>query len=968
MRVYSVDPSDPFLATLAARICDGTLWPGGTVPDDPLALADVTIYLPTRRAARALATAFLEAAGGGATALPRIEALGDAEDEAVESGAVMDILEARVVLARLIRAWAGALEEAEEAEPDGRVLVPSSGADSVRLADDLIALMDQVETQEVDWADLPGLVERADLAEHWQITTRFLTIATEAWPDHLTATGRISAATARRLEAEAAALRVAHARGPIIVAGSTGSMPATRRLIRAIAESPWGAVVLPGFDRAASAADWTGLVDAADAPGHPQFGMHQLVEALGLAPADVARLSAPRPSGVHPARTAVLSAALRPAPATGAWLADRAATDLSAGLENVALVEAADEREEAQAIAVAMRQSVERGETVALITPHRTLARRVRHALTRWEIAVDDSAGEPATGTSAGILARLIAAVAFSGGAAEWLALLKHPAATFSVDPAEMRAGILAIEKMFRGPRLAPGKVFAAMKAKGEAADRVAGPIAEALAPLIALRGTSRTVGALARAHRTALARVAPDAVASPDLSAIVAALEGLSARTELAIPAGDWPSTFEALLSGIVVRGAPREDAVRILGPLEARLQAFDHAILGGLNEGTWPALPDAGPWMSRGMMSAFGIDLPERRIGLSAHDFVMAAHQKRVTLTRARKAGDGPSVPSRWWLRLAAFAGEAIEVARERGRALVRLAAALEARDAMPPAPRPEPRPPLAARPKVLRVTEVARLVRDPYAIYARRVLDLSPLDPLEADPGAGDRGEIIHDVLAHFIRDRLQTVPDAVARFHALVDDALKSLENAPDAQALWGARFKYIADKVVAIEAERAPSVAGSLVEIAAETTLANGVVLRGRIDRIDRMRDGSLALIDYKSGKAPTAKQVTTFFEPQLPLEAALLRAGAVADIDPAEPIRDLSYVELGAGRVPVAWKGIAADDAETLAADTLAELMALLARYDDPAMGYLSRARPKEELVIDGDYDHLARTGEWQNS
>ncbi|MEO1103069.1 MAG: double-strand break repair protein AddB, partial [Pseudomonadota bacterium] len=420
MSVYSVDAGDPFLVTLAARLLDGTLWPGGAMPSDPLAITTATVYLPTRRAARVLATAFLDVAGGP-TALPRIEALGesDEEDPAHARIETVGLIEARAALAALVSAFARRLEA--DMDPDQRVLMPNSAPDAIRLADDLLALMDQVETQEADWADLPGLVERADLAAHWELTTRFLTIATHEWPAYLAEANRISEAAARRLDAQAAVAALDDARGPMIVAGSTGSIPATRRLIAAIAQHPFGAVVLPGFDRAATADDWATLAEAGDAPGHPQHGLRELVEALGIT-SEVARLVPPgeaTTAGVK-ARRDLLRAALRPAPTTHLWLDDRAATDLAAALGDVALVDAEDERVEAAAIAVAMREAVEHGEAVALITPHRALARRVSHALRRWQITIDDSAGEPLAATEAGVFARLVAAVALDGAAAEW--------------------------------------------------------------------------------------------------------------------------------------------------------------------------------------------------------------------------------------------------------------------------------------------------------------------------------------------------------------------------------------------------------------------------------------------------------------------------------------------------------------------------------------------------------------------
>ena len=951
MRIFSVDPDDPFLRTLAERVVDGTLWPDGRKPDHPFAMAEVTIYLPTRRAARALAVEFLRAVGASATVLPRIEALGEEEDE--EAGAeVLSDLEARVVLATLVRAWASA-RAADEAN------VPASGPDAVRLGEALRLLLDQVETQEADWTRLPELVEDIDLAAHWGRTTEFLRIATEAWPEALVQLGKMTPAAARRKRAE----RAAEPSGPLIIAGSTGSIPATRRLMRRILESPWGVLVLPGLDREADAAAWRTLDEATDRPGHPQFGMAQLLESLSVAPHQVARLR-PHSGGADlKARGAVLRSALRPAAATDRWREDRAAIgDLAAALAGVTLLEAPDEPSEAAAIGVAMRGALAKGGTVALVTPDRGLARRVRHVLARWDVEVDDSGGEPLARTPAGVLARLLATVAAGGRAAEWLALLKTPGVTFGLAEDVRFRAVREVERMFRGVRVAPHRVLSRMAAQGEAGAALAQAIGGALHSLTAL-GAHATVGDRAAALVAAIDACAP-ALKGADHEALDAVLETLSRGANLVVDPAEWPATFEALIEGMVVRGPPGEGAVRILGPLEARLQSFDHVVLAGLNEGVWPPAPDAGPWMSRGMMASFGIDLPERRIGLAAHDVYIAAHNANVTLSRSKRAASEPTVASRWWQRLIAFAGEAARPALDRGAELLALAALLDEREPVAPAARPEPTPRPDARPREFSFTEVRTLVRDPYAIYAKRILKLRPLEELEADPGARDKGILVHEVLARFIAQEHHQFLDAQDRFARLANEALAQFADAPDARAIWGARLRHIAPAVVAAERMRT-HVRGSLTEVEAGAEFEAGVKLHGRIDRIDITTEG-YEVIDYKTGAPPTKKAIASFMEPQLPLEVAALEHAALKAVQ-GRAAAGLAHVIVGRGRDPILWCPLAGDALE-LAAEAQARLLALVRHYEDEAVGYLSRARVEFESRTDGDYDHLARVGEWQAS
>ena len=437
-RVFSIPLSVPFLPTLAAALLDGKLIPGFAPRGDPLALSAATVFLPTRRAARALETALLQEIGGEATTLPRILPLGDvdedalafAEDTPLAQPRAADPLTRKLVLAALVRKWAAQLPEATGDEVR---LIASSPAAALGLADSLARLFDDLIIADVSLQDLRKVVP-PELDRYWEQSFEFLKMAYEGWFAYL-AEGGLADPTRRRDELIARETEriAAGGEGPIIAAGSTGSLPAVANLLRAIALRHDGAVVLPGLDRDLDADSFAlieggGGLDAS--PSHPQFGLRRLLDRLGISRDDVAILAPP----VAPAREKLLSEAFRPAATTDRWrdgTAGLAANDLHSALAEITLVEAGDPREEALCIALVLRETLETpAKTAALVTPDRALARRVAAELTRWNIAIDDSAGIPLASSEAGRLARLVASTAAERLAPlPLLALLRHPLA-----------------------------------------------------------------------------------------------------------------------------------------------------------------------------------------------------------------------------------------------------------------------------------------------------------------------------------------------------------------------------------------------------------------------------------------------------------------------------------------------------------------------------------------------------------
>lgn len=1047
MRVFTIPPSRPFLRVLIDALVDGRLVEGFQARGDPGRLADVSLYLPTRRACRLARDAFLEAIDADAVILPRIVALGDVdEDELIfaqsaDAEASLAIppaiggMERRLLLARMIMHWAA---QAGVNAPGDEPTVIAGPASALRLADDLARLMDDMTTRGVDWNGLDALVPE-EYDRYWQLTLAFLKVARVAWPAILAERGAIEPAERRDrlIVAESDLLR--RRKGPVIAAGSTGSMPATARFLKAVAELADGAVVLPGLDLVLDNDSWD-LIAGADggargahvgpmsppAHGHPQFAMRALLARFGLTRADIVSLGADATT----ARETLMSEVMRPASSTALW-SERLASPparaaIARAMADLAIVEAANPEEEALAIAVALREAAQANSSAALVTPDRDLARRVVAALARWNLEFDDSGGDPLPQTPAGVFARLVAEVGLDGFAPlPLLALLKHSLFRQGRAQGGHRDAIIALElAVLRGPRPAPGAAaldaaladFAeeharllrgktsALRKSDPAARLTADSIAEAraliasladiLAPLARRAGADRaTLSEIAFDHRAAIETLAREddrrvaAYEGDDGAALRGAFDELldaGDAASLPIDADAYADAFEALIAGRVVRrpGAP-EARLRILGPLEARLTAHDRVIIGGLVEDVWPPETHTDPWLNRPMRHQLGLDLPERRIGLSAHDLVQLMGAPECILTRAARRGTAPTVASRFLHRLKAVGGEAAwRTALERGRIYLDWARALDRAASYAPVARPEPTPPRAARPTRLSVTEIDAWLRDPYTIHARHVLGLVPLAPIDPPPGPAERGSAIHAAIGDFALEYAQGLtgalpPDALARLIALGQARFAPLLANAEARALWWPRFVRIATWLVnEWEAARRGDIAAIFAEISGNLSFPLGdraFTLTARADRIERRRDGSYVILDYKTGFVPTSKQVRAGLSPQLPLEAAILRAGGFAGIDAGAGVAGLVYVRLsgnepaGEERPVELAEGNDVLTPDEAADEARAELEELVRRFDAPDVPYRSLVLPMWQDRY-GEYDHLARVKEWSDS
>lgn len=1053
--IFSVPPGKPFLDCLADAILSGAIAPG-VAAGDPLALADITLLLPTRRATRALQDAFLKRSGKRAVIMPRIRAIGDGEDELTllaglaglstlapdDAEAVPSIsaLERRLTLTRLVLAWSTKMrEEHADAAGDLAQYAAAGGAtpaQAAHLAAELARLMDMVETENASLENLAMLVPET-YSEHWQKTLKFLEIVTHFWPAHLAEHGLASpmASRNRTLERETRRLIESPPAGPVIVAGVTGSIPATAELMRAVARLPNGCIVLPALDTSLDDASWDAIRPAASTPGtgtadvkptalghaeHPQHGLKVLLDRLGTSRAEVRTLPGAEPSTTTAHRLAFVAEAMRPASTTAQWHSYAETVDrdeLRAALAGISLIDAPSAQDEAEAIALILREALETpGRTAALVSPDRLLARRVAARLATWGIRVDDSAGRPFAKTVPGAFIDLVVEVVDKRFApAEVIALLKHPLTRLGLGAFEVRRAARALElAAFRTDYLGVGidGLDAALEqaaADVQAGERRERPVRrlwdddwtaardlvqrmrQAFAPLVALYESRRqhTLATLAAAHIACAEAVArlPDSEIKPgsDDPTRAAAAElylgdaGNAAATLFAglvdptlpgldLAAADYADLYRSLIATENVRPrVPLHPRLFVWGPFEARLQQPDVVVLGSLNDGTWPESADPGPWLNRPMRRALQLPAPEERIGYAAHDFTSLLGADRVYLTRAEKIDGVPTVPSRWLMRIVALLdglGMRDCIAMDRPwLGWARTRDAIGERIILAP---PEPRPAVDQRPRKLSVSGVETWIANPYAIFAQRILGLDALPELGSAPDASLKGAIIHDVLAELARRHPVTLPaDTAGVLVAIARERLAPYLGNPRIAAFWLPRFERFATWFAETEPARRSGFDRTIAEITGQMVLdapGGPFTLTARADRLD-ISPRAMAITDYKTGQVPSDRKVAEGKAPQLPLEAAIALAGGFEGVG-VLPVSGLQYVRITGGTPPGEQRIVAASGIAELAAAQRRGLETLIALFDDPATAYSARRRPGFSYDYD-DYAHLARVGEW---
>ncbi|MHC8491689.1 double-strand break repair protein AddB [Thalassospira sp. SM2505] len=1005
--LFFIPPGEAFADLIAKQLMAETA-------DQPDALPDHVLMVPNRRSAKVMRDAFLRQSNGAVTLLPTIRPLGEAdEDELAIYGAggeqaALDLppaipdLQRKLLLTRLIMN-----------RPDHRGEKPTADQ-AARLAGELARFLDQVQTENCAFDDLEGLVPE-EFAEHWQLTLEFLQILTLHWPGIL-ASQDVSDRAMRRnalIKAQIDLWAANPPQTPVLIVGSTGPFPALRDLMRAVLGMPMGRVVLPGLMKGLTHEDWAAIHEDAT---HPQHLLGKTLRHIGRHADSV--LLWPAVTDETEAtieRRRLAREALRPAKTTHHW---RHITGFGPDvLDGVLRVDCSGAREEATTIALMMREALEHpSKTCALVTPDRGLARRVATELRRWEVEIDDSAGIPLHDTAPAIYLRLVVrAVQEEFAPVPLLELLKHPLSAAGLSPETFRVLTRLLEKeVLRGARPGPGldglqtaldgwrdEGIERLTASGSESaparierlrddhDRLSDLVARCAACLESLSDLNAEK-ALSPVHALRCHITAAEALAASDTQSGADRLwrgeagealadfvhELLNALGEFVpMPGNRYGAFLDALMADRAVR--PRygkHPRLFIWGTVEAQMQQADLTILGGLNEGVWPPAAGADPWMSRPMRTKFGLPAPEHRVGQSAHDFQQLFCSPDVVMTRALRIEGTPTVPSRWLLRIE-------NILRKSGVSMEKpdasdwhaLAETLDepTDDMKIRIGRPAPKPPVSARPQRLSVTQIETWMRDPYAIYARHILGLRKLDGVDEDPGAADYGNLIHDALDQFIARHPDHLPsDGEHELLIIGREVFKPLAARPGLWAFWWPRFERIAKWFIQTEATRRDAVRRSYTEQAGTLDTSSGFQVYARADRIDELRDGGIAIIDYKTGQVPAKKDVLSGFAPQLPLEAAIAEKGGFGDV-PAGPPASLAFWKLSggdpAGKIEeLDAKSLKATPAE-LAHAAVEGVNRLAEAFSDSETPYFSIPNPDHAPKY-SDYVHLSRLREWMGS
>lgn len=973
MSYFNVPATTPF-ADRVAQYCDEL------AEKDNISLSKIKIFLPTRRSIRTLQEAFLQRSKGKPRILPIMQSVGDADLEeasfadphAINIPPAIDSMHRQIILARLLeRVW-----------PHNYNFLQA-----MAVASDLGQLIDQIHTEELDISKITDIMSVRELAQYWEITTTFLTtLLGEVWPQYLADNKMIDMGLHRKMRIHALTkfYHDTESNDPIIMAGSTGSIPSTRHFIRTIGNRNNGHAIFPAIDMIMDEKTWFEVGE-----GHPQYLLKNLLSFCAITRDDITNLT----NHNNDNRLYLMSEMMRPAITTDKWQSlafDQSHQQIEDGLGGITVCEAENDHHKSMVIALAILEIAadpDQQKTATLITPNRYLAMRVQANLKQWGINIDDSGGTSLTNTPIGQFA-LSAFASYRQNQIypiEFLSCLKNP--YMGNDISNTRTSVRSVEKeLFRGVR--PHGDFENLLNLSQKNKNFLTQLQIKFSSMAPLQSGKHPAEKMVVAHVHLLENMAQsseesgaerlwrgdDGESLSDLfKSILAYAHNLP---EMSVD--DYYQFIESLLSGKSFTAKfGKHPRLSILGQIKSRMIQSDRVILSGLNEGIWPPESGFDAWMSRPMRGHFGLPSLEQKTTLAAHDFACGFCAKDVFITRSKKSDGQPTLPSRWLERLetvllAAQIPEKLWPHR-RGKNYEFWAHSLRKSDRQQIISRPMPMPDLDKRPQEFSVTEIEKWMRDPYWIYAKKILNLRKWDDVDMNISVADRGTIIHDAMDRFTNQyKTDFLPDnAFDDLISIGDSVFKEQAQNPEIHGLWWPRFTKTATWFIDHERDWRLGTDKIYSEIKGGIELSiNGTNfhLNGKADRIENRKNQSVFIIDYKTGNPPQAGDVNDGIASQLPLEALILNQNGF-DINTTHDECYLSYWVLsgsGDGGSVSPAQGKKGKDTQTLMSEAFEGLQSLMSVFHSVETPYIGSPDATRMIKIDyNDYAHLQRISEW---
>ena len=921
-------------------------------------LADVVILVANRREAGCLKEAFVRKQGLKPTILPKIVPIGDLEEDEIfltSENAESSFLPAISNTERLLL-----FTKIIVSKPGDFGLTEFSLSQAFSLAKELASLVDTVQNEHLNFDDLKNLVPE-EYSVHWQETLKFLRIITSYWPQILRERNFLDVAEKHNLllKLKKEQWQRENPQTHIIAAGIYADYPEVKDLLKTIYELPNGEIYIGGLDRNLDEESWKNVAEA-----HPQYQLKRLLEYLEITRDDVKDCIKSQNSE----KERFVSEVMRPAKTTDKWLELKDFPFNRESLEGLRLVECDNLQQEALVVAMIMRSWIEEKEvTAAMISPDRNLSRMVAAELKRWGIGVDDTAGTPLNRQPTSIyLRQIISVIEQNFSSVSMLSLLKNPFCRCGDDIFEFRKKVRDYETYVLRE-----------KDNDSHKDLELWPdaIKEKIKPLTELFLKKKAdLKTLIRTHLE-ISELLADSSEGQGAKLLWKGESGRICAEFFAdlleyagiigeIKTEDYSDFIENMMAGVSVRKIygthPR---LKIMGPVEARLNNYDLVIIAGANEGVWPPISTADPWMSRSMKYKFGLPLPEKQSGIFAFDFANLLAQRNVYITRSKRVDGAPANKSRWWLRLETVlqaAGEKIGNIYENEYVL--WAKLLDKSGEKKKIEAPKPCPSLNLRPRKLSASGLSALIDNPYVAYAKYILKLYPLKNVEAELNTVDFGNIVHKVLELFCRQYPKEQPfDAKSILYELGKKVFA--ENGVDENKMifWKPRFEKMIDWFLSVDQEERRGIKNIIPEEDGEMTInlpAGDFVLTSRADRIDEYDDGSMAIVDYKTGSSvPSLKAVKSYKAPQLILEALIAEAGGFENIS-SNKVSSMKYWKLGEKVMEIQGKEL-----EDLLAGGERRVKEILHKYDFETVPY--EVNPAPKYCKNNDYEHLSRIAEW---